>query len=1117
MSNHNKDEPSSADSHEENMDSSERQESAAKTPSASLLSRKRQATKSPVPPGSLESTAEAPNAAASAVENCTTDAIVEGSHLNRNLHSAFDSINKGGEGGVEPSSEKNDKGDGMESNQQHQSLSPVASRRIEKQTIEAANVAGYSSANIPHRQQTPPRIQQQLPRQPQPAGQPQTPLRMPGAQKQKRYRQSSETLFSPKPMNWRRESNSTTPSAPDRRPPRPGAPMGEDPTQSPEVSQDNIQMGNESYNSSNTTNTTGSSSPATPFRFHAFPASLPRVNLKNDASDGGSFSSTPFRLDESLDNSQSAGDTKYLRPKPTPSIHASLPTRQPLPPLSPATRKLFDANQSNRQTLPMAPSFETVDEGRDHDISGDWSDSGMISTNERMKMATTTIAGIPTHVTSHAKMPTEDNDDLDTLMGDDIGLSQDGDLDKKMPADSNESMQGVDPAESMPGAKVNVNLFYSPQQGSDLSHPSTEKSNKQSQSALETALHPQTPRGFSADHFNIHNLEVSPIIRRPDDDDGGIVMKGSLDEEESFKGNMEREDSQQQLFRDDLSPKSKCNPSIEKDVNTSAVSSTSMLSAGNATAASASTANIHNTTTISNLSSTTRPQTRKIRPMPDTSAFDMSTPGSRDSGATSHKTASSSLLCPPTPIRTPAWAHAEGRPTFQRSNSLISTKVLAAVPPRFLDNLSSLEDSMLENDISGLNSSFAPVDEKDEEDSFENEGMLFPLSENFDEHMSPLKEASSKGDDGNEVVANRSRFAALEHDLGSVSFSSFVNLGVLGSGAFADVYKVRSKQNHKCYAIKRTRRQFRGVKDRERAMAEVQTMQKLQADLESLSTTNEKAPANTGDHTKSSYGLYLLFFIRAWQEDGYFFCQTELCCRATCRQLRLSLTSEWTRDVVKYPSLMACLEPCEADELKRLLPERAIWQICHDISRGLFHIHSHGMVHYDIKPSNIFFVSNMRLGTICKIGDFGLTGGIGTVDDGQEGDTAYMPSELLASCAKHPGADIFSLGLTLYELAATASWTLPREGERWHDLRSGSHIPNIPACRSKSLIALIQSMLHPDASTRPSAEVVSEHQDVKPASALSDSFLSQYVKDVERYDSMRERDLDSAEREARRR
>jgi serine/threonine protein kinase len=1112
MSSHNKDDsPSSAGpSSEGNIDSSDHEQSAAKTPAA-LLPRKRHATKSPVPPGSLESADEALDASSFSPGDCIDNA--EGnSLLNRNLHSTFDSIN---EDTVEEDTSEVDVtecGDIAIKQSQHQSESPF---RAGKQTIDESKAARRPSGELDDSMmsQSPHRLQQQIPvsqqqlQQQKPSGEPQTPMRKSGATKPKRYRQSAETLFSPKPMNWRRGSDSTTPSAADRRPPRPGSQPGADFTQSPEVSQD---MPNESYNTSNTTSGSGyESSPATPFRFHAFPASLPRVHSKNDGSDGGSFSLTPFRLGESIDNSQQTGDTKYLRPKPTPPLYASLPTRQPLPPLSPATRKLFDANRENaRQPLPMAPSFETVDEEKDYDISGDWSDSGMISTNERMKMAPNTATSIPSHVTSHAKMPGDDHDEVDTVMeGDGIGLGSDRYLDTKMPAENTESMQME--------SRLNVNLFYSPPQDSELSHPSTEKSNNQSQSALETTLHPHTPRSLTAEQFNIHNLEMSPIIRRSEDD-------GSLDEVESFKGRMEREDSQQQLFRDDTSSRSH-----QKDANTSAVSSTSVLSAGNATATSASTANVNNTTTISNISSSTRPQTRKIRPMPDTSAFDMSTPGSRDSGATSHKTAASGLLCPPTPIRTPAWAHAEGRPTFQRSNSLISTKVLAACPPRVLDNLSSLEDSMLENDISGMNSTFAPVDEKDEEDSFENEGMLFPLNENFDEHnMSPKTETGSTGgdtvmfdhSDGIDAMANNDRFSLGEHDLGSVSFSSFVNLGVLGSGAFADVYKVRSKHNQKCYAIKRTRRQFRGVKDRERAMAEVQTMQRLQADLESLSasTAHDKGNTNATDHTKSSYGLYLLFFIRAWQEDGYFFCQTELCCRATCRQLRLSLTSDWTRDVAKYPSLSTCLEP-GADELKRLLPERAIWQVCHDISRGLCHIHSHGMVHYDIKPSNIFFVSNIRLGTICKIGDFGLAGDIGTVDDGQEGDTAYMPNELLTSCAKHPGADIFSLGLTLYELAAAVSWSLPREGDRWHDLRNGSHKPNVPDSRSKSLIALIQSMLNPDPSMRPSAEAVSEHVDVKPASALSDSFLSQYVKDVERYDSMRERDMESAEREARRR
>jgi serine/threonine protein kinase len=811
--------------------------------------------------------------------------------------------------------------------------------------------------------------------------------------------------------------------------------------------------------------------------------------------------------------------------------------------------------------LPLAPSFDAADDSaisdaviapslsKDQDVSGDWSDAGMSFTNERMKMAPNT-GSIPNHVTSHgSKFFGEEHEEIDTVMEE--GDAELDDADTKIHSEDDVKMPAMGSSETTAGTKLNFNALSSPQ-SSELPHTTIEQTGNQS--TLETTLHPHTPRSLGAEQFHIHNLEVSPIIRLPEDDDvrlddGDIPMKGSLDEDESFKERIDVGDHRtrlQHLFRGSPSPSSNFDKDME--ANTSAASSTSAFTAGSATAASASTANVNNTTILSNVSSTSRPQTRKIRPMPDTSAFDVCTPsqqslGSKDSGQTSHKTsASDRLLCPPTPIRTPAWAHAEGRPTFQRANSLISTKVLAACPPRVLDSLSSLEDSMLENDISGstmdpdshpmLNSSFAPLEEKDEDDLFEDDCMFRPLSENFDEQGSPLRDPSlarkvtnlnpKQGGASEETTATQSRFSVGGSDLSSiVSFSSdFDNLGILGSGAFADVYKVRSKRDQVCYAIKHTRRQFRGVRDRERAMSEVQTMQRLQVALESASTSSahDKSHAGAVSHSKSSYGLYLLFFIRAWQEDGYFFCQTELCCRATCRQLRLSLTSDWTRDVSRYPSLLTCLEPSEdRDELKRLLPERAIWQICHDISRGLFHIHSHGMVHYDIKPSNIFFVYNVRWGTICKIGDFGLAGDIGTTDDGQEGDTVYMANELLSSSVKHPGADIFSLGLTLYELAAAATWSLPREGERWHDLRSGAHIPDTPTSRSPSLRMLIQTMLRPDAKERPSAEDVSEHADVKRASAMSNSFLSQYVKDVQQYDSVQERELETAEREARRR
>ena len=735
--------------------------------------------------------------------------------------------------------------------------------------------------------------------------------------------------------------------------------------------------------------------------------------------------------------------------------------------------------------------------------------------------------------------------------------------------------------------------------------------------------HPHTPRegggmGMGGEE-QFHQLEVSPIIRQGDNADD----------------NNNDADKMQQplLFRHAASPILPMNKRSNNDgdggssslavaaaagyaalaaVDTS-LTSTSILSTGN-NDSTASTANINNTTLTLNNSNISRPTARKIRhnnrPKPDSSMFDVDdTPTNNNSsrqsigsiyshqtgssmgaavGSTAmttsiDNTSSSRLLCPPTPIRTPAWAHnsiidrghnhqqqqqqqqQHQQPLgLKRANSLITTKVLIAAeaPSSILDNLSSLEDSMLEHDIN-------------ESSMDTTTGETFPSAvESLEDHHHQAGEYE-EGHDADDITLNhnddRSTTTATtrmmmpitqsssNNEETATNFSNFENLGILGSGAFADVYKVRSRKDNKLlYALKRTRRQFRGIKDRERAMAEVHTMKRLQSALllEAAAASSSAVAAldqrghDSNEHhhhhqqhhaSKSNYGLYLLFFIQAWQQDGFFYCQTELCSRATCRHLRISLTIEWERDCVRYPALQLCLlesirtdsstadvedgvddgleqqqqvEEEEEDE-RRLIPERAIWQICHDVSRGLYHIHSHGMVHYDIKPSNIFFVYSKKFGTICKIGDFGLAGDIGVDDDGQEGDTAYMANELLSSCPKHAAADIFSMGLTLYELASSPTWALPREGERWHDIRSGIHRPALHPNRSDALVNLIQEMIRPRSMDRPTAEDISELEEVKRAPALSDSFLSRYINDVEMYDTRRQREMESAEEEAR--
>jgi len=980
--------------------------------------------------------------------------------------------------------------------------------------------------------------QQQIEQQPHPSSF--TPLRPPNTvQKQRNRRKTGDgILFSPKPVYSDRKMKGTRPPRPSsgsggsnahiavaggegsannnnmqQHPSGPSSPL----TPSPKYgeAQNNL--------SQTPMSTTSTHSPGgTPYRFKDFPASLPKVNHHRTSQDNVDERKQPPGTAQKLN----------LLPKPTPRKQQDYNEKMINPQSS---RRLFMQQQQSGKKPPSAssitnnPSFDNSEKGgsdsKDYgggnqaDISGDWSEM-MSSTDKSVTNQQIRLSNVPSHVFQNhqQQVRSTNNNDNNTELEETIEEEEDDTV--VMDEEDDDAFGSHDPSMSISTAAVEEDRKIPPQH-----------------ELLETALHPHTPRGLAATSA-IHNL--SPINRLPEDGDDHDMAE----EDEAATG-IGGNESMQPLGHT-------ASPILRQSINegvadTSVNSSASLFSAGqnmSAVNTTTSTANVNNTTlNNSNLSGLSRPTARKLRrPKPDTSAFSMGTPsqqsiGSKDSGFYSHQTGDAStdnnrLLCPPTPVRTPAWAHhasvERGHQQvggMKRQNSLIATKVLAAAPPRVVNNLSSLEDSMLENDISesmdttasgrgssGRVAGFSSIDEGNAE-------------EVISSALKQGKRAASLAKTPGTAYKGRKSTTPLVNE--EINFSDFENLGILGSGAFADVYKVKSKKDGRLYAIKRNRRQFRGVKDRERAMAEVNTMKRLQTALlsEAAASPTETASHQKDklgeDHSKSKYGLYLLFFIRAWQQEGFFYCQTELCSRATARHLRMSIVSEWERDVTRYPSLQLCLieqTNASSDIQDRLIPEKAIWQMCHDISRGLYHIHSYGMVHYDIKPSNIFFVYNSKWGTICKIGDFGLAGDIGTKDDGQEGDTAYMANELLsAGSAKHSGADIFSLGLTLYELASSQAWSLPREGDRWHEIRSGAHRPELHPSRSESLVKLIQAMIQPSVKERPTAEDISGSDEVKRANARNDSFLSQYVNDVEKFDSKREKELASAEAEARRR
>lgn len=106
-----------------------------------------------------------------------------------------------------------------------------------------------------------------------------------------------------------------------------------------------------------------------------------------------------------------------------------------------------------------------------------------------------------------------------------------------------------------------------------------------------------------------------------------------------------------------------------------------------------------------------------------------------------------------------------------------------------------------------------------------------------------------------------------------------------------------------------------------------------------------------------------------------------------------------------------------------------------DIVHGLRFLHSHSVVHLDIKPANVLVTSE----DVCKIADFGCSL---KLDPGYEvsairyqplvgGTYTHRAPELLKGEGVSPKADIFSFGITLWQLLTREP---PYTGDREHVL-----------------------------------------------------------------------------------
>ena len=110
---------------------------------------------------------------------------------------------------------------------------------------------------------------------------------------------------------------------------------------------------------------------------------------------------------------------------------------------------------------------------------------------------------------------------------------------------------------------------------------------------------------------------------------------------------------------------------------------------------------------------------------------------------------------------------------------------------------------------------------------------------------------------------------------------------------------------------------------------------------------------------------------------------------------------ETLRDRLNFSSVhhLSTLEACE---------------VMLQLTEGVQYIHEHGIVHRDIKPDNLFYLSD---GSI-KISDFGISSEIGEKPKGDaiSGTVYYCAPEVLIGELSTPLSDIYSMGIVFYEI-----------------------------------------------------------------------------------------------------
>ncbi|KAA6398669.1 MAG: putative Serine/threonine-protein kinase Nek3 [Streblomastix strix] len=199
---------------------------------------------------------------------------------------------------------------------------------------------------------------------------------------------------------------------------------------------------------------------------------------------------------------------------------------------------------------------------------------------------------------------------------------------------------------------------------------------------------------------------------------------------------------------------------------------------------------------------------------------------------------------------------------------------------------------------------------------------------------------------------------------------------------------------------------------------------------------------------------------------------------------RFTVRLMWT--FVDHSSLYIITEYYSGSDLRKVIAElqelpdeekvARIWEIFAQIILAVDYIHSHGVIHRNIKPENIFIMADGS----ARLGDYGIVKDLSVMDDMTiAGTKLYMAAETWQTQSVDFTSDIYSSGVVLYELITKRHpFDATTEEEMIEKVTNGD-VDELPDWLPAQMKELVLEMLGPDPKARPTTKTILQIEIIK--------------------------------------